>query len=415
MIVLRLAIRSLLNRRSTVLLAVLTIALSVFLLLSVAKLRADAKRSFTNTVSGVDLIVGARTGAVQLLLYSVFHIGDATHNIGWDTVQGLRQLPEVAWLVPLSLGDSHRGFRVVGTESGFFEHYRHGMQRSRLEFSSGAAFQDTFEAVVGAEVAQRLGYAPGARIVLAHDALHEHAGNPLTVSGVLARTGTPIDRSVLVPLTAITALHLGWEQGVPLVGHEHAAEHAGHDLTPTQVTAALLGTRSPVQALRLQHQISNSTDEALLAILPGPALQQLWGLTAVAEQALLLVAACVVAAGLLGMLAILLATLEQRRREMALLRSVGAGAGTIFLLLLLESLLLIGSGLLLGVLLLAVAVQAGAGWLLMNYGIVLSPMLLDGASLRLLSAILLSGLLLGLLPAWSAYRRSLSDGLSIRI
>jgi putative ABC transport system permease protein len=124
MIIPRLALRSLGNRRLTAILTILSIGLSVALLLGVEKVRSGARESFANTISGTDLIVGARGGGVQLLLYSVFRIGNASNNITWKSFQDVAARPEVAWIVPLSLGDSHRGFRVLGTTRDYFERYR---------------------------------------------------------------------------------------------------------------------------------------------------------------------------------------------------------------------------------------------------------------------------------------------------
>lgn len=419
MILLQLAWRSLLNRRGTVILAILTIAVSVLLLLAVDKLRGDARRSFHSTISGVDLVAGPRTGAVQLLLYSVFHVGDATNNIRWSSFEYLRDQPAVDWVVPLSLGDSHAGYRVIGTTEGFFQHYQHG-DRQALKFASGHAFSGLFEAVVGAEVARQLGYQPGSPLVVAHGMgranLHSHEQLPFQVVGVLAPTGTPVDRSVLVSLEAITAIHVGWESGRPTPGLKTDANQiAQRDLTPATLTAVLVGLKNRTASFAVQRQINTYRDEPLMAILPGSTLQELWGLVGVAEGALLVISGCVVAAGLLGMLAIMLATLEQRRREMALLRSVGARPLQIFSLLLLECGLLACLGIALGVALLALACALAGPWLASAHGIHLSSQLLSPLAFNLLGVVLLAALLLGVLPAIAAYRRSLSDGLSIRL
>lgn len=419
MILWHLAWRSLLNRRTTVLLAILTIAVSVLLLLGVDKLRGDARRSFFSTISGVDLVVGPRTGAIQLLLYSVFHVGDATNNIRWSSFEQLRELPAVAWAVPLSLGDSHAGHRVIGTTPEFFQHYQYGDKRA-LQFASGQPFAELFDAVVGAEVARKLDYQTGSPLVVAHGMgkanLHRHEQLPFKVVGVLAPTGTPIDRSVLVSLQAITAIHVGWESGMPRPGFKaDVAGVAQRDLTPSSITAALLGLSNRAASFAVQRRINQASAEPLMAILPGSTLQELWALVSVAEGALLVISGCVVVAGLLGMLAIMLATLEQRRREMALLRSVGARPWQIFALLLLECLLLATLGIALGVLLLALACVLAGPWLAASQGIHLSAVLLSPLAYKLLGYVLLSALLLGLIPAAAAYRRSLSDGLSIRL
>ena len=167
MYLLRLALTSLNNRRFTALLTVFAIALSVCLLLAVERIRTETRASFANTISGSDLIVGARSGSVNLLLYSVFRIGNATNNIRWDSFEHFAGHPRVKWAIPLSLGDSHRGYRVLGTSAAYFEHYQYGRNQA-LQFTEGQQFGDLFEVVLGAEVADALDYKVGQQIVLAH-------------------------------------------------------------------------------------------------------------------------------------------------------------------------------------------------------------------------------------------------------
>ncbi len=151
-----LVLRSLWSRRDTALLTVFAIAVSVALLLGVEKLRTGAREGFAATVSGTDLIVGPRSGPLNLLLYSIFQLGEPTSSVSWSSFEMVRRHPDVAWAVPISLGDSHRGFRVMGTSQDYFEHYRRG-RRVPLAFEAGRPFGDLHEAVVGAAVARTLG------------------------------------------------------------------------------------------------------------------------------------------------------------------------------------------------------------------------------------------------------------------
>ena len=414
----RLALKSLLNRRGTVLLTVFTIAISTALLVGVERLRGEARNSFSSTLSGTDLIVGARSGAVQLLLYSVFRMGEPTANVSWQTYQEIANAPSVAWTVPLSLGDSHRGYRVLGTTGAYFEHYRYG-RRQPLSFADGRPFDGVYDAVLGSEVAQKLGYSTGSDIVLAHGigrvSFANHDDKPFTVVGVLAPTGTPVDRTVHVSLAAIEAIHLDWQSGTRMPGRGISAEQAlEHDLTPKSITAFLVGLDNRMAAFTLQRQINEYRAEPLSAILPGVALQQLWSLTGVAENALRIVAACVVVVGLLGMLTALLTTLNERRREMAILRSVGARPRTVLGLLVLEAGALTVAGIALGLLLLYATIAFTRELAASRFGLFLSLGTPGPAELVALGAILIAGLIVGLLPAWLAYRRSLSDGLTIR-
>lgn len=414
-----LTLASIRNRGLATVLTVIAIALSVALLLGVERLRNDARASFAHSVSGTDLIVGARGGPVSLLLYSVFHIGDATQDVSASRIEALRAHKDVAWLVPLSLGDSHRGYRVVGTTGDFFAHVQTG-DRQPLRFSAGRAFDGVFDAVIGAEVAEALGYAPGAKIVLSHGAgdfaAAEHADKPFTVTGVLARTGTPIDRSVLVSLAAIEAIHLDWQGGSRIPGVEIPPQFVQKfDLSPKRVTAALIGLERRTAVFRLQREINTSPGEPLMAILPGVTLDELWRIVGGVERALLAVSAFVVAVGLAGLVATVVASLSARRRELAILRALGAGPGDVFVLLLLESVLLALAGSGLGVLLLW-ALSAGLSpWLMAQHGVELVPRLIDPNELMWLAAVLVAAVLASLVPALRAYRYSLADGMTVRL
>lgn len=412
---LRLAWASLANRRFTALVTVATIALSVLLLLGVERLRSEARNSFLRTVAGTDLIVGARAHPVQLLLYSVFHLGDATNNVSWASYREIAERDDVAWTVPISLGDSHKGYRVVGTTAGFFEHVRTGGNRE-LRFEQGQAFDGLFEAVLGAEVAERLGYTLGDSIVLAHGtgALNpnQHDDRPFSVVGVLARTGTPIDHSVHVSLEAIEAIHINWRAGTRI--GRAPDEIPPERLQPRSITAFFVGLESRMATFAVQRAVNEFRAEPLTAVLPGVALQQLWGMLGVVEKALMLTAACVVAAGLLGMLAALLGTLSERRREMAILRALGAGPGTVSALLLLEALLLTAVGLALGLALLHGGLALMAPTIERASGIAIALGWPSLAELKLLGLVLGAGVAVGLIPAFLAYRRSLADGMMVR-
>ena len=415
MSLLRFAIRSLFSRRFTVGLTMFAIALSVALFLGVEKVRTGAKASFADTISGTDLIVGARTGGVQLLLYSVFRIGNATNNIGWDTYEQIAARPEVDWIVPISLGDSHRGYRVMGTVPDYFERYRYRAGRS-LAFAEGQGLDDLFDTVLGADVARDLGYAIGDPIVVSHGlaSFTDHGDKPFRVAGILEKTGTPVDRTVIVSLEAITAIHVDWQQGAQAAERVSADAVREMDLAPQSITAAMIGVGSRLQVFGLQRAINEYEGEPLLAILPGVALQELWQIVGVAETALIGVSAMVVVTALLGMSAMIFAGLNERRREMAILRAVGARPTTIVGMLALESVLIAAAGALLGVLLLYLGLIVLRPWADAAFGLYL-PLEAPGVrELTGLCAVIVAGALVGLLPALRAYRMSLADGMSVR-
>jgi len=414
-----LAWKSICNRWPTALLAVLAISMSVALILTVEKVRRDARNSFTQTVSGTDLIVGARSGAIQLLLYSVFRIGNATNNISWESVEEIRARKAVDWVIPLSLGDSHAGFRVLGTTQEYFTHYRYGDKRT-IQFASGRTFNDVFDAVIGSEVAAQLGYQIDESIVVAHGtgnvALVAHDQQPFRVSGILQPTGTPVDRAIHVSLQGIEAMHVDWQNGAAVKGEGTDADTVRTmNLQPTAVTALLVGLKSRATVFREQRAINTYRQEPLLAVLPGVALQELWNLVSVAEKALLIVSICVVVAGFVNLVSVLLAGLNERRREMAVLRSAGARPGHVFLLLCLESIALTLAGIVAGLLLHYVLTGIGAIFLQQHYGLSIALGMPDDTDIKILLTIAVAGLLPGIIPAFQAYRKSLSDGLSQRL
>lgn len=416
---LALAAQSLWNRRLTSALVVLAIALSVTLLLGVERLRTQARASFANTLSGADLIVGARGGPINLLLYSVFRIGDPTNNVQWTSYQTLAAHPQIAWTVPLSLGDSHRGFRVLGTNRAYFQHYRYARNQP-LRLAEGQEFEGVFDAVLGAEVADRLGYQLGQSIVIAHGAgevsFALHDDKPFRVVGILARTGTPVDETVHVSLEGIEAIHVDWRGGAPAPGMRLSAEQVRQlDLTPKTLTAFLVGLKSKTAIFRVQREINEFTDEPILAILPGLTLQQLWDLLGLAENALRVVSALVVLVGLVVMLVALVTGLNERRREMAILRAVGARPMQIFALVLGESLVLALVGAILGVLLLQGALLLAGPILQARLGLAIAAWPPSSHEIMLLTAVLSCGLLAGFFPAWRAYRYSVADGMTIRM
>jgi len=417
---LELALKSLLNRRLTAGLTVLSIALSVALFLSVEKIRNDTKANFANTLTGTDLVIGARSGALNLLLYSVFRLGDASNNISWESYQELSSDPSVEWAVPISLGDSHEGFRVLGTTGEYFKRYQYGRDQS-LGFQEGDPFNALFDVVIGSEVARKLGYELGSSLVLAHGtgavSFSKHDDLPFTVSGILEPTGTPVDRSLHVSLEAIEAIHVGWESGVKLRGAKGYDESTdtGNQLQPVTITAAFVGMKSRLKTFKFQRKVNDYDEEPLMAIIPGATLQSLWRSLRVVENTLLAISALVVASGLLGMLAVILAGLNERRREMALLRALGAPAGRIFSLLCGEAAIVAAAGVAMGVVLHYVLVTAVAPTLLSKFGILLAFSLLPLYLWCWLLAFIGVATLIGALPAIRAYRQALHDGLSQRV
>jgi putative ABC transport system permease protein len=381
------------------------------------------RENFSQSVSGTDLVVGARTGSVQLMLYSVFRVGSATNNIRMSSVEAIARHRAVAWVVPLSLGDSHKGYAVLGTTAEYFNRFLYG-DREPLVFAQGLAFGDGIEglygAVLGAEVADALGYRLGSKLMLTHGAGGlpgaEHADKPFTVVGILKRTGTPVDRTVHISLESMEAIHIDWVGGAPMRGVSIAPEQARKfDLTPKVVTAALVGLKGRAAVFNVQRFVADYAEEPLMAVLPGVALDELWDVVGVGEKALIGMSAMVGVVSLAGLVAVVMAGLNERRRELAVLRAVGAAPRHVLMLLAGEGSLVTLLGALLGMLATGLFIALAAPWAQAHYGINLKLSVPSQAQWGLFAAVVAAGAVASLIPAWRAYRLSLADGLSPRV
>ena len=412
--------KSLWNRRGTAILTIFSISISVTLLIGVENIRKGVRTSFSSAVSGTDIIVGARGGSLQLLLYSIFRIGNSPNNISWESYNELRNNKRVKWTIPISLGDSHRGFRVVGTNLDYFKYFRYGSKK-KLEFLKGKPFSKVFDTVIGSEIAIKFNYKLNEKIIIAHGtgkkSFLNHDDKPFKIVGILKPTGTPVDQSLHVILEGITAMHVDWESGAPpMEGESISAEEVLKlDLTPEEITSFLIGLKSKIHVFDLQRKINTYKEEPLSAIMPGVALQELWNILRTAETGLRVITWFVLFAGLLGMVTSLLSGLNERRREMAILRSVGAGPGTISFLLILEATVLTLAGIIFGLFILYLALFVSQPILEAYFGLFIPINLPSNRDIITLGGILLTAMLMGIIPALRAYYQSLADGMTIRL
>ena len=403
-----LALKSLGNRKGSVVLTILAMAVSVLVFLGVEHIRKQAKESFANTVSGVDLIVGARTGRVNLLLYSVFRVGAPTNNIQWQSYQDLTTNKQVDWVIPISLGDSHKGYRVMGTTSEYFAHFKYGKSH-QLGFSSGQPFKGLYDVVLGAEVAKKLGYTLGDKIILAHGVAKTsfslHDNHPFTVTGILLPTGTPVDQTLHVSLQGIEAIHLDWQHSLHQNPNDQKLANEER-YQPKQITAMLVGLKSRLATFTVQRAINESKREPLIAILPGVALAELWQMMGVLENTLRLVSLLVFIAALLGLAAMLLASMREREHEILLLRAIGASPRFLFLLIQLEALLISLTSFALGSLLLFIGLFITQDVLASKFGIQMSVSLLTEKNALFLLFMMLATFIVSAIPSIQAYQQA---------
>ncbi len=414
---LKLTFNSLYARLLTVGMTVFAISLSLMLYMSVEKLRTSAYISFTDTISQTDLIVGARTSSVQLLLYSVFRIGNATNNITWESYEDVINKKEVAWSVPISLGDSHKGFRVMGTNSEFFKRYKFRGGQS-IELEEGNKLDDLYDVIIGAGVAEKLNYSVGTPLIVSHglQSFSDHEDQPFKVSGILAKTGTPVDNTVIVSLEAIEAIHVDWSTGAKIPGQITPVEEIRQmDLSPKNITAALIGVNSKLQIFQLQRWINEYPEESLSSILPGVALQELWRIVGVVENLLLGISVTVIFTTLIGMTAIIFSSLNERRREMAIWRAMGASPKVVIGLLMLEAFIISVMSIIVSTVMLFLTLYVLQPWIDNTYGILVNIEMLSVKDIYIFMLFIIAASLVSLIPAVRAYWFSINDGMTIKI
>ena len=428
----RLVFASLGNRRIIAFLTALSVALSVFLFAGVEKLRHGARMSFTHTVSGTHIIAGARSGQIPLLLFSLFHIGSPTSNISYKSYLKYKRHPAVAWAVPVSIGDSHRGFRVVGTNPDILDHYRY-RDGQKLKVGEGTYSLARFKAVLGSTAARELRYKVGDKLILTHgisdvQGIHDHDENPFVVEAILEPTGTPFDKGIYVSLESVELMHESETHGT-----ENHAEHEADATAKTgnredqppvdrlpnasvridKLTSFLIGVKQPTDILPLMRAINEDESEPMTAILPGVVLAEIWNVMSYLENILKLVSVMVMLTALCGLFIALYASLAERFREMAILRALGAAPAKIASLLVAESLILTIGGILLGYALLFLTTVVFHGALLKSFSVAVGVFPLTREELFFLAVLIGTGMVVAMVPAYMLYRRALSEGLQV--
>lgn len=416
-----LAWKSLKNRKLATVLTIFSMMLSLILLMTVERVQRAAEDGFTQTISGVDLIVGARSGPLQVILYSVFNIGQATQNVSIESYNEIKSRPEIEWTIPYSLGDGHKGFRVVATNEDFFKFY-HFRSKENIQFEQGGAFKNYFDVVIGADVAKTLNYRLGDQVVVAHGAtsgesIQSHEDKPFHVVGIMKATGTPLDRAVYISLEAMEAIHLDWQTGsAPSKENEISIDQIKPEMVkPKTITSFFLRTKNRIETLKLQRWINEYKEEPLLAVIPGVVLSEMWQSLSMVEKVLKTISFLVMVVGLMSMLIALMTSLNERRREMSILRALGASLKHVVGFILLETTLLTCLAILLACILKIILEFVFGPWLQVKYGLYLQEPLFAKTEIIYILIMFVSSVVISFIPAWQAMRSALKDGLTIKL
>jgi putative ABC transport system permease protein len=393
-------------RRSplTTLLNVLLLALGVATITVILLLSTALDERMRRDAAGIDLVVGAKGSPLQLVLAGVYHADVPPGNIPLDEVTKLRRNPLVKEAIPIALGDSFHGYRIVGTEPEFVGHYG-------ASLANGSLWGAPLEAVLGAEVAHRSGLVVGATFAGSHglaEGGEEHADNPYKVVGILAPTGLVIDRLVLTGIESVWKIH------------DHEAQEHAHDEgddKPTasttggrEVTIALVQYATPLAAVTLPRQVNSET--SMQSASPAFESARLFSVFGIGTDVIRGFAVLLIVAAALGMFIALYQAMDDRQYDLAIMRTLGASRSKLCGLLLLEAVLLSATGAAIGIAFGHTLVAIIGAWLPAAAPLAIGAARVLPAEAGVVALALASGILAALLPAWRAYRLDVASTLA---
>ena len=409
-------IASMRSRLVPIVLVIVALSASMALLLAVDRIQQATKNGFNQSLSGVDLVLGPGGSGLELVLYTVFHLGKPTNNITTETVSDITDDPMVEWAVPIALGDNHRGYRVISTTDEYFDRIKFGGDQP-LVFAQGAPFSDLNETVIGSEVAEALGYALDTSIFVTHGSqmigkLHDDFSFKIT--GILESTGTPIDRAVFVSLEGYELVHLGWQNGSKTVSLQNLDINAipKERLYPKTVTAVYLGLTSKLSLFKFIRAVRDYPEEAISAVIPGVALAELWSIVGIVDSVFQLLNWLIIGISIVGMVTMIITGLDSRTRELTILRALGLSPPKLAGLVLLETIIISLTAVLSAIVLVWFLTVAAADLLNQWAGVRIELTWLAVDELSTIMIIVLAGVCASLIPAGMVYRRSLHKGFS---
>jgi putative ABC transport system permease protein len=404
-----LARRSLRQHSLSTLVTALSLALASGLVMAVLGISAQSRTAFTIESTPFDAVLGARGSQLQLVLNSVFHLETSPGNLPWSAYQDMQKRPGVRAAVPYAVGDSWRGFRVVGTNAQMFDAELLGPRTPRP--AAGRVFDETLrEAVIGSYVAARTGVRVGDEIHPEHgvDEGHEHDEDYVVV-GVLAPTNTPLDRCVWIPIEGMFRMGGHVLRGAGEEYHPQHDEEIPDEVK--EVSAVLLAFSSPQVGLELDREFNKSGKDATLAWPIARVMAELFDKLGWMDRVLTLVALLTMLVGAASIVASLYDAMHQRRREMAILRALGARRGQLSRVVVLEATTIAALGALGGFAVYFAILSIARGILREQTGIVLDLTALHASLAFVPIALVALGALCGAIPAWKAYRVEVAEDL----
>lgn len=414
-------------RALTSALLVLLLALGVATISLLLHFNHQAEQRLARDARGFDLVVGAKGSPLQLILSSIYHVDIPTGNISVAEANHLRQHPQIKQAIPLALGDSYHGFRIVGTEASYIHHYQ-------AEFAEGAMFSKPMQAVLGANVAVQTGLTLNASFAGSHglsESSDVHANSPYQVVGVLKPTGSVLDRLILTPVESVWKVHGSEshhhhhegdeEEAHEEHDHEHHVdqengEHKGHEKSENEIeasdeiTALLVTYNSKIAAVTMPRAINRGT--SMQAASPAYETARLLSLLGMGLDALKFFGGLLMASAVIGMLVAVYQSMQERRYDAALMRIMGASRITLVKQIVIEIGILLAVGILAGLFISHLALAALPVMLDSLKDMGFAPFYFLPAEISIAAGLFVIGLIVALLPALAAYRVDVSRTLT---
>jgi len=414
---LKISWKNILNKKLNSFLCVLLMTLGIAIISLLLLLGKQLQDKFAKNISGIDMVVGAKGSPLQLILSSVYQIDNPTGNVYLDDVTEIAQNPLVKEMIPLSMGDNYQGYRIVGTNKKYFEHFK-------AQFASGAMFKNNLDVVLGGQVALNTGLKIGDTFASSHglDAAGEvHGDTKYKVVGILEFNNSVIDNLVLTSLNSVWSIHdhnaeeshgegeeTHKEEADEHHDHEHEAEEA--EMPKREITSALIKFRSPMGLMTMPRNINQNSK--LQAALPSIEVNRLFELLGIGIDGLQILAAVIMLISGISVFVSLYNSLKERKYEMALMLSMGASRTRLFLMLLLEGILLALFGFVAGIVLSRVGIILISNQLSKKFHFDVNQMSLQTGEIYLFVGALAIGILAAALPSINIYRLNISRTLA---
>ncbi|HMS65696.1 MAG TPA: ABC transporter permease [Ignavibacteria bacterium] len=419
MSIFRIVIKNIKQRSLSSLLTILSVMLGVGLVVSILILKQESEQAFNQTATGYELIVGPKGSSLQLTLSTIYQIGSPVQNMPLSVYELLKNDKRVKLAIPYVMGDNYNGFRLIGTVPEIFTHFEY-KKGANFKLKEGSFFSKDFEAVIGYETAEKTGLKIGSTFMGSHgiesyEGSEVHEEFNFKVTGILEKTFTPADKIIFTSMNSIWSIHHRESpQGADSIseGHDHKSELSQENSELT-ITAVLLKLKNPVYFDLVRRQINDNKYEGInaQAVLPIFEIKQLFDIIGNINSILLVIAYLVIFVAVISILVSIYNSMNDRKRDIAIMRSLGAGKFTVLKIIILEGIFISTAGAFLGII-----TGHAVIFLLKNKiselaGIEISGMTFSNAEIYLFAGTILLGAFVSVLPALKAYRNDVAKNL----